>query len=161
MPEQCISVKVKLAQNEYSNNGPYINPSDHKFREEYVYTNKPSFKVHSKLDSKEKYVFLRDQEREVSTLPQVNNTQEQTANKKQWYRFFKPAEMTRNFVDHKYPDFLDKGQYTEPLNMINNMFTEEMNIKTQFQLYHRPLKCDDKGKFFGENYNKLEKNEVI
>ena len=64
MPEQCISLKKKLAKSEYPNNGVYSNPSDHKFREESQLENKALFKVFNKYENKEKYVYLRDQERE-------------------------------------------------------------------------------------------------
>lgn len=127
----------------------YIDPAEPQFREE---SQKPdsrgAFKVHTRPSPGEPFVHLP---LESHPLPEQQPTSRPT-----WNSFYQKANLHQNFISHKYPQFLTKGDYQEPIQTLNNLLRDPLMIEDPFKLFHRPLKCEDRSKFFGENYSKLD-----
>jgi len=61
-----------------------------------------------------------------------------------WISTFKPASKEQGFVDHKYPEFLEKGEYVDGIRQLTSFIREEPEYDVPFKLFHRPLKKTDK-----------------
>ena len=72
-------------------------------------------------------------------------------NRKQWIKHFKQAPKGLGLVDHKIPQFYEKGSYEDPINQMNNLIRGEVEFKIPFQLCHRNLRKTDKTLFFGDS----------
>lgn len=75
---------------------------------------------------------------------------EKMAKQKPWIRYFKLAPRERGFVDHKYPQYMEKGEYTEPMLAINDLLRGAVEYDTPFILNYRTLRTSDKNMFLGE-----------
>lgn len=73
---------------------------------------------------------------------------------KAWIKYFRRADIDRNFITHKFPEFLDKEAYEEPIEMLNNLIRqgdgEDGISKQDFQLFFGSLTAKDKNIFLGE-----------
>ncbi|KAM3139628.1 hypothetical protein pb186bvf_008273 [Paramecium bursaria] len=70
--------------------------------------------------------------------------------KKLWTKYFPQTDLNHNFVDHKRPPFLQKGEYQEPGMILMSLLREGMAVEDNFQLFHRQLRSTDKNQFLGE-----------
>lgn len=69
-----------------------------------------------------------------------------------WTRYFKLAPREKDFVTHKYPEFLEKGDYTDGFIRVASFLKPEAGADVPFKLFHRALRKTDKNSFFGENH---------
>jgi len=66
---------------------------------------------------------------------------------------FKPHPKTRNFSDGRFPHYLDKGDYKEPILVEAELLRGNVSFKTPFRLLFKRLRVDDnKAKEFGDCY---------
>jgi len=72
-------------------------------------------------------------------------------NDKLWVRYFKQAPRERGFVDHKYPDFLEKGDYLDGYVRGATFIRAEPENAIPFKLAHRSLRKTDKNLTFGDD----------
>lgn len=72
-------------------------------------------------------------------------------NDKHWTRYFKLAPRERGFVDHKYPEFLQKGSYVDGNVKTAPFVRGETETDIPFKLFHRSLRKTDKNLSFGED----------
>ena len=72
-------------------------------------------------------------------------------NPKQWVKDFYLAPREKGFVDHKYPEFLEKGPYTDGYLRVTAFIKEQAEVDVPFKLCHRSLRATDKNLAFGEN----------
>ncbi len=70
--------------------------------------------------------------------------------KKDWVKFFPLADKRRNFADMKLPEFIEKGSYKEPIEIINTLLRGEQGFEIPFRLYHKPLRAYDKNLYMGD-----------
>ena len=72
--------------------------------------------------------------------------------KPMWVGYHKKANLIRKegFIDHKPPQFLQKGQYTEPLDIHISLYRDDTQYNELFRLYHKALKSFEKSKYLGE-----------
>ena len=77
--------------------------------------------------------------------------EKQFSNKKHWVQHFKQAPKGLGLVDHKFPQFYEKGSYEDPINQVINLIRGEVEFEIPFQLCHRNLRKTDKTLFFGDS----------
>ena len=72
--------------------------------------------------------------------------------RKDFQKYFREAgDKYLNFIDHKFPNFLDKGPYIPPHEILSkSLLRGEVDIDVNFKLFHRQLRANDKHLFFGE-----------
>jgi len=68
-----------------------------------------------------------------------------------WVNYFKLAPRERGFVDHKYPDFLEKGDYQDGFIRGATFIRPEVETDVPFKLVHRALRKTDKNLTFGDD----------
>jgi hypothetical protein len=71
-------------------------------------------------------------------------------NKEAWIRYFKLAPRERGFVDNKYPNFLEKGDYMDGYVRAATFIRNEQEVAVPFKLVHRSLRKTDKNLFMGD-----------
>ncbi|CAD8140346.1 unnamed protein product [Paramecium pentaurelia] len=169
-PEDVMTLKNKLAnlkQREKEKLEDFYNPpSTHKFRDEYLDKNKPLFKTRIKPDSlpnphlmsehdqRPQFAIeedlkkqLKEEQKQQQLIDDYMGTFKQS---KQWTKYFPTTDLNHNFVDHKRPNFLDKGNYQEPGLIMLQFLREGASAKDNFQLFHRLLRTNDKHLFLGQ-----------
>ncbi len=72
-------------------------------------------------------------------------------NAKPWLNYFKQAPREKGFVDHKYPDFVEKGEYIDGCTQGAAFLREEPDVRVPFKLAFRSLRKTDKNLSFGED----------
>ncbi|CAD8150661.1 unnamed protein product [Paramecium pentaurelia] len=170
MPEDVMTLKNRLAnlkQREKEKLQDFYNPpSTHKFRDEYFDKNKPLFKTRikpdplpnshlmSEHDQRPQFAIEEDikKQKKAEQLyqQQIDDYMGTFKQSKQWTKYFPTADLTHNFVDHKRPNFLDKGNYQEPGLIMLQFLREGASAKDNFQLFHRLLRTKDKHLFLGQ-----------
>jgi len=68
-----------------------------------------------------------------------------------WVNYFKLAPKERGFVDHKYPEFLEKGDYQDGFIRGATFIRPEVETDVPFKLVHRALRKTDKNLTFGDD----------
>ncbi|CAD8058170.1 unnamed protein product [Paramecium sonneborni] len=133
-PEDVQTLKNKLAnqkQREKEKLQDFYNPpSTHKFRDEVLDKKKPFFKTRIKPDpltnphmmsehdqrpqfaiEEDEKKQMKEEQKQQDYIDDCMGTHKQT---KLWVKYFPAPDLNHNFVDHKRPNFLDKGNYQEP-----------------------------------------------
>ncbi|CAD8055862.1 unnamed protein product [Paramecium sonneborni] len=169
IPEDVMTLKKKLAnlkQREKEKLQDFYNPpSAHKFRDEILDKNKPFFKTRIKPDSLINPHLMSEHDQrpqfaiEEDLKKQFKDEQKQQQliddymgnfkQSKQWTKYFPSTDLNHNFVDHKRPNFLEKGNYQEPGLILLQFLREGASAKDNFQLFHRQLRAKDKHQFLG------------
>ncbi|CAD8141366.1 unnamed protein product [Paramecium octaurelia] len=168
-PEDVQTLKNKLAnlkQREKEKLQDFYNPpSTHKFRDDVLDKKKPLFKTRIKPDpltnphmmsehdqrpqfaiEEDEKKQMREEQKQQDYIDDCMGTHKQT---KQWIKYFPTADLNHNFVDHKRPNFIDKGNYQEPGLILFQFLREGASAKDDFQLFHRQLRTNDKHLYLG------------
>ena len=167
-PEDCKTLKKKLAKLEPVVD-KYAPPSSHMFRDEVPNEKNVLFKTRFKcdpldnpynmsqhdlrpkeaLDKEEKGKNLKEREEEENLSKFLGKF----IGKGEWSKYFRRADLHRKegFIDHKHPEFIAKGHYVEPTQIMNNLLRGEAVYDKTFKLFHRSLRNTDKNLYFGQN----------
>ena len=166
--EDCHNLKKKLAKLEPVVD-KYAPPSQYQFRDEVPNEKNVLFKTRFKcipfenpynmsqhdlrpkeaLDKEEKEKKIKEKEQEDD----LSRFLGKSFGKGEWTRNFRRADLHRKegFIDHKHPEFIVKGIYIEPTQIMNNLLRGEADYEKNFRLFHRSLRSTDKRLFFGQN----------
>jgi len=152
------TIKAQIAKMEPVLDG-YNPPKNHQFRDDHPADCKPQFVLTWKDDIPDisknadggdyrprEVLELELYEREMA-LMKARGIEK---NKDPWIRFFKLAPRNRGFVDNKYPDFLEKGDYQDGYVRAATFIRNEVEVPVPFKLVHRSLRKTDKNLFMGD-----------